>query len=605
MRRQSVKTTSFSAGRGRGRKLHVRDDNTQSIKDCFARPLAAPTRRRNGVTVVSAPSDPTTEAYRLKKVMESIKPVEASHPIFLLGGCLLGIAHFLSDEDWTRLLLQAPTPVEKVARHVSPTVERYQHHRRLKDLSESQRAAYEAAVLRRENLFISGSAGTGKSFVLKAIVEGLRMLKLKVEVTATTGSAALELNLGASTLHSFARIGLGDKPVDDYLSNRKRLRQLTRAWGDKDVLIIEEVSMLDADFLSKLATVSRYVRQFSPDLPPKKATFGGLQIIFCGDFCQLPPVHDRNSTPTFEFCFESPTWCNSVERTVLLQQVFRQKDAEFIALLNAARFGRLNGEQVQFLKNLVMVSNCGVPSALGRKNYTRLRSTREEVKQINNQEMEKLTSPPMIYKMDSGLVPGTEQDDEERFGTLQEKLDGIAKSSPAEPELTLKMGCLVVLTVNLDVKNGLVNGSQGEVVGFREVTESPNLHSRLGQHRERLKARGQWKPKKELVPLVRFIKTDQTLAISRYVWETEIPSFGLAYQEQLPLLLSSALTFHRAQGMSLDAAEMKLDRIFSFGMAYTALSRVRTIEGLRIISFDEKSIRAHPKVVRFYEQLNE
>ena len=428
-----------------------------------------------------------------------------------------------------------------------------------------QQRAFDAVCYERKNVFLTGPGGSGKSYLVSHIVADFEAKQKKVGITAMTGCAALLLHPKARTLHSFLGIGLGQDPADKILLRIKRNMPLRKRWLTLDLLILDEVSMLTPALLEKLDDIAQRLRKI-------KAPFGGLQVLFVGDFYQIPPVYtqaDKQSNPSLQtFAFESPIWPQIIQETVQLTQIKRQDDPVFQQILNEARIGQLSNESYEILKSRQT-------SAWKKQKIkpTLIFNRRNEVNTINSQKLERLESEAHTYTVQTVMGPTNEKEnhsqEEQKYAT--EKLD---RDSAYEPSLTLKVGAQVMCLKNLP-ETPLVNGSRGIVIGFgKEPTYYPIVEYLHGY-------------KKEMEP---------------HQWESEIVP-GL-YRQQIPLCLSWANTTHKLQGSTLDCAIIDIGQsTFEYGQAYVALSRVRSLEGLYIFDLDVKAIRAHPKVKAFYESL--
>ena len=212
-------------------------------------------------------------------------------------------------------------------------------------LSEEQKGILTAVVDEGKSIFFTGSAGTGKSVLMKSIITKLRNKYTKepdrVAVTASTGLAAV--NIDGTTLHSFAGIGLGKEPATELLKKIRRTPKTRQRWIRTRVLIIDEISMIDGDLFDKLEYVARIIRN-------NGSPFGGIQLVVTGDFFQLPPVPERDRAA--KFSFDAATWNTCIEHTILLTHVFRQKDATFAAMLNEMRLGRLTPASIRAFQSL-------------------------------------------------------------------------------------------------------------------------------------------------------------------------------------------------------------------------------------------------------------
>ncbi|OXB54052.1 hypothetical protein ASZ78_001292 [Callipepla squamata] len=391
-------------------------------------------------------------------------------------------------------------------------------------------------------VFFLSPPGTGKSFLLKKIVGSLP--PNSTYATASTGVAAC--HIGGTTLHAFAGIGSGKAPLEQciQLAERPGVRQ---HWLACQHLIIDEISMVDGKFFDKLEAVSRAVRK-------RDEPFGGIQLIICGDFLQLPPVCKANEETTF--CFQAKSWRKCIHINMELTEVRRQTDKTFISLLSAVRLGRCTEEVI----NLLMQTATNRSERDGIL-ATRLCTHKDDVELTNERRLQQLSGEPHTFEaLDSDPM----------------LLKLIDAQCPVGGRVELKVGAQVMLAKNLDVSQGLVNGARGVVVGFE--TEQKGL------------------------PKVRFL-CGVTRVIKMERWLFKGPSGVHLSRQQLPLKLAWAISIHKSQGMSLDSVEISLSRVFESGQAYVALSRARSLAGLRVLDFDPKVVRADPTVLHFYRQL--
>ncbi|XP_049664167.1 ATP-dependent DNA helicase PIF1 [Accipiter gentilis] len=417
-------------------------------------------------------------------------------------------------------------------------------------LSAEQEAVL-GAVRSGKSVFFTGCAGegagrlspgTGKSFLLKKIVGSLP--PKSTYATASTGVAAC--HIGGTTLHAFAGIGSGKAPLEQciQLAERPGVRQ---HWLACQHLIIDEISMVDGKFFDKLEAVARAVRK-------RDEPFGGIQLIICGDFLQLPPVCKANEET--KFCFQAKSWRKCIHINMELTEVRRQTDKTFVSLLSAVRLGRCTEEVTRLL----------MQTAANRSERdgilaTRLCTHKDDVEITNERCLQQLSgevhtfealdSDPMLVKL-------------------------IDSQCPVGGRVELKLGAQVMLAKNLDVSQGLVNGARGVVVGFESEQKG--------------------------LPKVRFL-CGATQVIKMEKWIFKGPSGVHLSRQQLPLKLAWAISIHKSQGMSLDCVEISLSRVFESGQAYVALSRARSLAGLRVLDFDPKVVRADPSVLQFYRQL--
>ena len=428
-------------------------------------------------------------------------------------------------------------------------------------------------------IFFTGPAGTGKSAILAALGSAIGNTGA---LTATTGLAAAAI--GGTTIHTWAGLsptaltalensprvasdsgvgGATSGPTHTALANLvdsvRRRRDAVRRWINIRTLVIDEISMLSGDAFDGLDAIGRALRGTSNASLP----FGGIQIVVCGDFFQLPPV----SSGRPRFAFQSSAWVNSAARgeMVLLTRAFRQSgDMEFAALLDEARWGRISESAANVLRSRIG-AKLNLPEGV---EPTRLAPTRSAVEQENKDALEKLFGLAVVYPArDSAVVGYPPSMAAAALAALEAGASGAAVS------ITLKVGAQVVLTRALDVSAGLVNGSRGVVVDLP----------------------------KNGYPIVSF-----AAGVQRTVGPVhhEVAG-GAATRSAIPLALAWALSMHKSQGMTLDAVALSLAQVFEAGQAYVALSRARSLASVTLADafFDPHTVRASPIVIRFYEKL--
>jgi ATP-dependent DNA helicase PIF1 len=435
---------------------------------------------------------------------------------------------------------------------------------------------------RRRNVFVTGSAGTGKSHLLKYVVEVLqgrhkkagkgnsREEDLVVGVCAPTGVAAVIV--GGNTLHSFFGIGLGTGSRSNLLKKVNKNTGAMSRIDETDVLIIDECSMLSSDLLETLDMVVRAVRRNGEcfDKP-----FGGMQVIAFGDFFQLPPVyrndgsHDRSWRP---FCFDSPVWSELglSENIIELQEVQRQNHEDFIKLLNKVRNGVVEPRDIRDLNEKCLV---GPNNPLPNDGIlpTRLYVLNRDVDSENSTRLWELDGEEEVFLASDHwreyMPKGTTESEKKKMK------EALAMQMP--DELSLKVGAQVMLTRNKDLDKNLVNGSRGVVERFE-----------FG------------------VPIVRFdsgitTKIDKVEATKLNMDGGE----GCLVREQIPLKLAWAITIHKSQGSTLTRASLDISSAFEYGQCYVALSRVKSLEGLWLERPAEiRNIMVSPQVVDFFSR---
>ncbi|TQS32951.1 hypothetical protein Golomagni_06719 [Golovinomyces magnicellulatus] len=309
-------------------------------------------------------------------------------------------------------------------------------------LSSEQRHVLNMVVEQGKSVFFTGPAGTGKSVLMRAIIQELRNKyardSQRVAVTASTGLAAC--NIGGVTLHSFAGVGLGKEPANALVKKVRRNPKAKNRWLATKCLIIDEISMVDGELFDKLSQVGRTIRN-------NGRPWGGIQLIVTGDFLQLPPVPDMDKKREPNFAFDAKTWDTSIDHTIGLTQVFRQRDPEFAQMLNEMRLGKISDKTVQAFKALSrpLKFDDGVDSA-------ELFPTRNQVEYSNQSRLRELPGKPYRYDAaDAGK---------------EDRREKLLSNMMAPKSIELKLNAQVMLIKNLD--DTLVNGSLGKVIGFSD-----------------------------------------------------------------------------------------------------------------------------------------
>lgn len=411
--------------------------------------------------------------------------------------------------------------------------------------SNKQQEAYDC-YLKKENLFITGQGGTGKSFFIKKIYEDALKKGLNISVTALTGCAALLLDCKATTLHYWAGIGLGNLNINDTISQIYKYKK-KRAWLNCDILIVDEVSMLSSKLFELLDEVGKIIRK-------NKKPFGGIQLIFSGDFHQLPPISYT------KFCFEVLLWKQCFKNEIIFTQNFRQSENEdYKNILCEIREERLSE------KSKKLLLDCIHKKAPEDITPTILFPTKRLSDINNNKENKKLDEMSYLYEMKYIKKPPK---------NIEAELIKQKKNMMAEESIELKIGSQVMCIINLDNENGIINGSQGKVIQFTG-------HGEL---------------------VVKFFYKNTIKIISRHTWYNEkYEDYGLI---QIPLVLAWSITIHKSQGITLDYASVNIGTdIFECGQSYVALSRVKSLNGLYLKAIDFNKIKANKKVKEYYDNL--
>ena len=438
------------------------------------------------------------------------------------------------------------------------------------ELSEEQQIAFDKYV-QGKNIFITGPGGTGKSTLIKKIQTDAKKKGANIQVCALTGCAAVLIGCKAKTIHSWSGIGLGNGTIGLNVKKVTLNKYKQKTWKSIDILVIDEVSMMSQKIFEMLDAIGKTARQ-------SVRPFGGIQVIFLGDFYQLPPVGNKDEIETSRYCFESELWKETFtkENTIQLKKIFRQTDEVYTKILNQIREGRLKKSSNELLLSLV-----------GKKveedsliQPTKLFPIRSRVDSINEGKMKELESQEVEFKLKLlKNLPFSEKDTPTVKFTPEQidaDLNNIHNSILCNDVVKLKVGAQVMCVVNIELPTGgmICNGSQGVVTNF---TESG-------------------------LPVVKY-RNGHEMVMNYHVWESEnIPGIGVS---QIPLILAWAITIHKSQGATMDVAEIDVGSgVFECGQTYVALSRVKSLEGLYLSSFDASKIFINKKVREFYDNLS-
>ncbi len=423
-------------------------------------------------------------------------------------------------------------------------------------LNEEQRQAFDIIVNKQKNAFITGDAGTGKSYVLTAIVDALTQLGRMVTVTAPTGVAAL--NVAGVTIYKWAGVSSFEDSLEEYIRKIKRYRKVL-PWMITQTLIIDEISMLHPHILTRIDNVLRVLRN-KPTKP-----FGGIQVIVVGDFLQLPPVTKNVREPPM--CFTSTAWHGNFV-TCYLKTSCRQDNPMFIQCLRDIRCGTLSQSTRDMLNTRVIASvgliygsNDAPPTIL----YPLVADVeRENVRQLRNIPGKEEVFMAKTWFDESILVQSTKD------------LESLIKDSRSPEHLVLKIGAQVMVTSNIDVTVGLVNGTRGVVTEMSELSIQIRLPSGKCA---------------DIIPITLSRSPGQGCPTS-------------ATFKQFPLVLAWAFTIHKSQGLTMSNFVVDLRKIFAEGQAYVALSRARNLSDFYILGdIAESGIKASRAAKEFYARL--
>lgn len=423
------------------------------------------------------------------------------------------------------------------------------------------------------NVFLTGAAGSGKTYLLNQYIDYLRKHGVGVAVTASTGIAAT--HLGGQTIHSWSGMGIRDFLDEGDLNKLATNKRLRRNFTNTEVLIIDEVSMLHPHQLDMIDRIARNLRE-------RPAPFGGLQVILSGDFFQLPPVgkHNENpnglfglsaqagDSPAKRFAYESAAWNEGEFKICYLSEQFRQAegpDDELLRVLNDIRTGQAGEETKVPLRTRYMkdpVSPKGLPA--GKAGEAALRPTKLFAKNINvdtinTRELEELEGEERTFNMETR--------------GFQKLVESLTRSCLAPQSLRLKEGAEVMFVKNAP-DGSYVNGTRGVVDGFDTTDGHPIVRTFDGG----------------------------LITASPDEWRFEEDGAVRASITQVPLRLAWAITVHKSQGMTLDTAEIDLSDAFEPGMGYVALSRVRSLSGLKLLGLNDVALSVHPKIIEADKQ---
>jgi len=394
------------------------------------------------------------------------------------------------------------------------------------------------------NVFLTGSAGTGKTYLLNNYINYLKERGIKPAIVAPTGIAAS--HIGGMTIHSFFGIGIEEYHSDYMIDILLQKEFLYKRLSKVKVLIVDEISMVSPELFT---TMDKVLQVFKSCNKP----FGGVQLILSGDFFQLPPVNKKNKE--IKFAWQTASWKNADLRNCYLQEKFRYHDGVLVNILDEIRSGAVSA------KTLEVFHNCRNKELSGDIKITRLYTHNEDVDRINAEELKKL---PEVVRIFVSQNRGAKKNVEKIF-----------KSSLVVEELKLKKGAVVIFIKN-NYEKGYVNGTLGQIVDFYKGTGAP---------------------------IVKIFSGAKIVAEAEN-WEMENAQGEVkAVIKQIPLRLAWALTVHKSQGMTLDAAEIDLSKTFETGQGYVALSRIKSIDGLKLMGFNDIALQVDQKVMSIDKEI--
>lgn len=394
------------------------------------------------------------------------------------------------------------------------------------------------------NVFLTGEAGTGKTHLLNKYINFLKEKRVKIGICASTGIAATHLD--GVTIDSWSGLGIKEEVNDNDLRELSKKYHLVKRVQNTKVLIIDEISMIQSTRFDALDKIIRYIRK-------NNQPFGGLQVILSGDLFQLPPV--SNSRNYIDYIFKSKAWQELDLCICYLHEPFRHKEKDYLNLLNKIRSNLVDDQARSILND--------ASNKTFNNNFiaTKLYTHNIDVDSINQKELDKISEEAHLYFM-SALGP--------------EKLVAAMKRTCLSPEkLELKKGALVMFVRN-NYEKGYFNGTIGKIAGFDGNND----------------------------PVVETLR-HQKINVEPANWTISEDDKIIAQLTQHPLRLAWAITVHKSQGMTLDAAEIDLSKSFVEGMGYVALSRIKSLKGLRLLGFNEMALKVNPEIVQIDKNLRD
>jgi ATP-dependent DNA helicase PIF1 len=440
-------------------------------------------------------------------------------------------------------------------------------------LSDEQNQAF-ILFTRHQNLFITGPGGTGKTKLIQHLYKYSLIRNKNIQVCALTGCAAVLLDCNARTLHSWTGIGFNKLSFELILSQQLKYKKNIQKWISIDILVVDEVSMLSKELFELINKLAQTIRK-NP-LP-----FGGIQVVFTGDFFQLPPIPEKDKPQ--EFCFESDIWYEVFpkENHIELKTMYRQNDPLYVDILSQIRIGSLDADHIEVLQ--LHVNKPKPDNAV----ITKLFPIRIKADQYNTTMFNELDTEINTYKirvnhnvlvhiynnekLDTKTIAKCNQlsDAQRKFET-----DQLITNNNIPLTLELRAGACVMCTRNIDVEiNKICNGSQGKIIGFNAYKD----------------------------PIVQF---DSGIIMPVEPFHCQHNEYPCIVVSQYPLCLAWATTIHKIQGATLEKAEIDCGlNIFEYGQTYVALSRIKNLDGLYLSNFNPIKIKANPKVIDFYHSM--
>ena len=454
----------------------------------------------------------------------------------------------------------------------------------ISELSPEQQVAFNKFV-KGENLFITGPGGTGKTKLIQYLYAYCIQNNKKVQICALTGCASVLLRCNSRTIHSWSGMRLAKGNTETIIAGVLRNRKAVRSWKTTNILICDEVSMMSTKMIEILDEIAKIIRC-------NNKPFGGMQVIFTGDFYQLPPVGTYGEPSTELFCFESEKWNQifTISNHIELTTMFRQTDPVYIDILLQIREGKLSEENKRVLQKYVKREY--IPEEHNNCTPTKLFAVRAKSDYVNNMMFSKLETQEYtfafiqrtncnVYLDNNKIIPVQliEKCQKLSPAEINYEIEQLVNNTNCNKTLSLKVGSVVMCTANIEMEVGICYGSQGIVINMLKNGIEPEI------------------------PVVRFSNGIIRQMYPHYIQSEEYPTIAIG---QYPLSLAWAITIHKIQGATLSLAEMDIGQsIFEYGQTYVALSRIQSLHGLYLSAFHPQKIKANPKVIQFYNSFRE
>lgn len=402
-----------------------------------------------------------------------------------------------------------------------------------------------------KNIFLTGAAGTGKSYVLNKYLENCNK---RVAILSSTGISAMLIN--GRTIHSFFGIGIMqggiENTINRVVNNKFTVMRISRV----NTIIIDEISMVTSEVFKCIEKICR-------EIGNKKLPWGGKRIIVTGDFYQLPPINKKVEHK--DWCFMSKTWSKSNFTSIILNKVMRTNDEKFLNILKLIRSGNVNNEVSNYIKNKITdISDIG-------DDVIRIFPRRDMVERYNNICLNEINSKLYTFKTKYEVTFKTKS--KKQMFIYEKYSKAIVDNSPIPPELKIKVGARVMIRAN-DKDGNYVNGSTGEVLSINNQSVDVKLDNGNIVRVEEIK--------------FSMLNGDGD---------------EVAYSSNIPLTLAYAITIHKSQGISLNKAYININNLWDSGQAYVAMSRLTSGEGLYVQDWDKPSIKVNDDVIKFYSEL--